>query len=101
MRQKLRSSYINIFASNRRKLNSKKGLCGDPRLDMLFRTKKRIKYIECRLEREKSDRRSKNHELRKIEKHFHHPRQNSIFAKETSNGLKFGGYVGTRMKKLW
>ena len=40
MRQKLRSSYINRFISNRRKLNSKKGPWGDPRLDMLFRTKK-------------------------------------------------------------
>ena len=70
MRQKLRSSYINRFISNRRKLNSKKGLCGDPRLDMLFRTKRRIKYIECRLEREKSARRSKNHELRKMGKDF-------------------------------
>ena len=46
MRQKLRSSYINRFISNRRKLNSKKGLCGAPRLDMPFRTKKKIKYIE-------------------------------------------------------
>ena len=46
MRQKLRSSYINILLSNRRKLNSKKGLCGGSRLDMLFQTKKRIKYIE-------------------------------------------------------
>ena len=45
MRQKLRSSYINIFASNRRKLNSKKGLCGDTRLDMLFRTKKELNIL--------------------------------------------------------
>ena len=44
-RQKLRSSYINRFISNRRKINWKKGLCGDTRLDMPFRTKK-IKYIE-------------------------------------------------------
>ena len=36
MRQKLRSSYINILLSNRRKLNSKKELYGDARLDMLF-----------------------------------------------------------------
>ena len=70
MPQKLRSSSINILLSNRRKLNSKKWLCDDTRLDMLFRTKKKIKYIECRLEREKSDRRSKNRELRKIEKDF-------------------------------
>ena len=39
-RQKLRSSYINRFISNRRKINSKKGLCGDTRLDMPFPTKK-------------------------------------------------------------
>ena len=45
-RQKLRSSYINRFISDRRKINSKKGLCGDTRLDMPFRTKKKIKYIE-------------------------------------------------------
>ena len=45
-RQKLRSSYINRFISNRGKINSKKGLCGDTRLDMPFRTKKKIKYIE-------------------------------------------------------
>ena len=45
MRQKLRSSYINRFISNRRKLNSKKGLCGDPRLDMLFRTKKKLNIL--------------------------------------------------------
>ena len=80
-RQKLRSSYINRSISNRRKINSKKGLCGDTRLDMPFRTKKNA-------------RRSKNHELRKSEKHFEHPNQNSISAQETSNGLKFGGYVG-------
>ena len=46
MRQKLRSSYINRSISNRRKINLKKGLCGDTRLDMPFRTKKKIKYIE-------------------------------------------------------
>ena len=46
MRQKLRSSYINRFISNRRKLNSKKGLWYDPHLDMPFRTKKKIKYIK-------------------------------------------------------
>ena len=46
MRQKLRSTYINRFISNRRKLNSKKGLCSDSRLDMPFRTKTKIKYIE-------------------------------------------------------
>ena len=46
MRQKLRSSYINRFIPNRRKVNLKKGLCGDTRLDMLFRTKTKIKYIE-------------------------------------------------------
>ena len=45
MRQKLRSSYINRFISNRRKLNSKKGLCGAPRLDMLFRTKKKLNIL--------------------------------------------------------
>ena len=45
MRQKLRSSYINSFISNRRKLNSEKWLCGTPCLDMLFHTKK-IKYID-------------------------------------------------------
>ena len=45
-RQKLRSSYINGFISNRRKINSKKGLCGDTRLHMPFRTKKKIKYVE-------------------------------------------------------
>ena len=39
------SSYLNIYISNRRKLNSKKGLCGAPHLDMLFLTKK-IKDIE-------------------------------------------------------
>ena len=46
MRQQLRSSYINTFISNRRKLNSKKALSGAPHLDVLFRTKKIIKYIE-------------------------------------------------------
>ena len=45
MRQKLRSSYINIFASNRRKVNSKKELCGDTRLDVPFRTKKKLNIL--------------------------------------------------------
>ena len=45
MRQKLRSSYINRFISNRKKLNSKKGLCDDPRLDMLFRTKRILNIL--------------------------------------------------------
>ena len=45
-RQKLRSSYINRFIYNRRKINSKIGLCDDTRLDMPFRTKKKIKYTE-------------------------------------------------------
>ena len=44
--QKQLPSYINIFISNRRKLNLKKGLCGAPHLDMLFQTKNGIKYIE-------------------------------------------------------
>ena len=46
MRQKLRSSYINSLLSNRRTLNSKKELCGAPRLDIRFQTKTKIKYIE-------------------------------------------------------
>ena len=46
MRQKRLSSYINIFISNRRKINSTKWLCNAPHLDMLFQTKKEIKYIE-------------------------------------------------------
>ena len=45
MHQKLRSSYINILLSNRRKLNSKKWLCGVPRLDMLFRTKQKLNIL--------------------------------------------------------
>ena len=45
MRQKLRSSYINILLSNRRKLNSKKGLCGARVSTCSFELKK-IKYIE-------------------------------------------------------
>ena len=44
-RQKLRSSYINRFISNRRKINSKKGLCGDTRLDMPFQTKKKLNIL--------------------------------------------------------
>ena len=44
-RQKLRSSYINRFISNRRKINSKKGLCGDTHLDMPFRTKKKLNIL--------------------------------------------------------
>ena len=94
MRQKLRSSYINSFISNRRKLNSKNGLCGAPRLDMLFQTKK-IKYIDLAWNEKNSPEAQKHHELRKIEKHFSIARQNSISAQETSNWLKFGGYVGT------
>ena len=35
-----------------------------------FKLKKTMKYIECRLEREKSDRSSKNCELRKMGKDF-------------------------------
>ena len=47
MRQKRLPGYISIFISNRRNFNSKKGLCGDLHLDMLFQTKqKEIKYIE-------------------------------------------------------
>ena len=44
-RQKLRSSYINRFISNRRKINSKKGLCADTRLDVPFRTKKNLNIL--------------------------------------------------------
>ena len=44
-RQKLRSSYINRSISNRRKINSKKGLCGDTRLDMPFRTKTKLNIL--------------------------------------------------------
>ena len=38
------SSYINWFISNRRKINSKKELCSDTHLDMLFWTKKNSIY---------------------------------------------------------
>ena len=43
--QKLRSSYINRFISNRRKINSKKELCGDTSLDMPFRTKNKLNIL--------------------------------------------------------
>ena len=45
MRQKLRSTYINSFISNRRKRNSRKRLCGASRLDMLFRTRKKLNIL--------------------------------------------------------
>ena len=47
MLQKRLSTFINMFISSKRKLNSKKGLCGAPYLDMLFQTKtKKARYIE-------------------------------------------------------
>ena len=52
------------------------------------------------MEREKFARSSKNHELRKIEKHFKHPRQDSISAQEASNRLKFREYIGAEIEKL-
>ena len=73
MRQKLRSSYINRFISNRRKLNSKKRLCGDLRLDMLFPTKKKIKYIELAWNEKNLTEAQESHELRKNGKRFYYP----------------------------
>ena len=46
MRQKRLPSYINNFISNRRKINSKKELCGALHLDMLFSTKKKLKIFD-------------------------------------------------------
>ena len=46
MRQKLRSSYINILLSNRRKLNSKKGALWCSASRYALSNKKKIKYIE-------------------------------------------------------
>ena len=45
MRQKWLPSYINIFISNRRKLNSEKRFCGAPHPDMLFQTKKELAIL--------------------------------------------------------
>ena len=45
MRQKLGSSYINRFISNRRKVKSKKWLCAAPRLNMLFRIEKKLNIL--------------------------------------------------------
>ena len=46
MRQKLRSSYISILLSNRRKLNSKKGSVVPRVSTCSFELKKKIKYTE-------------------------------------------------------